>query len=62
MFLNVASIITKWGTGEMNEEVLWLRMGVRKREQGEIVNEMIIHIYINEGNGKRRVKSVDGME
>ena len=45
MFLNVASIITEWGTGEMNEEVLWLRMSVRKRrEQGEIVNEMIIHI------------------
>lgn len=43
MFLNVASIITECGTGEMNEEVLWVRMNIRKRgERGEIVNEMNI--------------------
>ena len=41
----------------MNEEVMWMKMDVRKkREQGEIVNEMNIRILENEVKVKKKGK------
>ena len=41
----------------MNEEVMWVKMDVRKkREQGEIVNEMNIRILENEVKVKKKGK------